>query len=48
MVIDFVDMVLFVVDVMVGVILIDEYVVKLLCKSGKFVFFVVNKIDDVC
>ncbi|MEV7621131.1 ribosome biogenesis GTPase Der [Microbacterium sp. NPDC089321] len=44
--IDLADMVLFVVDAKVGATSTDEYVVKLLRKSGKPVFLVANKIDD--
>jgi GTP-binding protein len=44
--IDLADMVLFVVDAMVGATSTDEHVVKLLRKSGKPVFLVANKIDD--
>lgn len=44
--IDLCDVVLFVVDAMVGATSTDEYVVKLLRKSGKPVFLVANKIDD--
>ncbi|MGV9192731.1 ribosome biogenesis GTPase Der [Microbacterium sp. MC2] len=40
------DVVLFVVDAMVGATSTDEQVVKLLRKSGKPVFLVANKIDD--
>jgi GTP-binding protein len=44
--IDLCDVVLFVVDAMVGATSTDEAVVKLLRKSGKPVFLVANKIDD--
>ncbi|MGF2947645.1 ribosome biogenesis GTPase Der [Microbacterium alcoholitolerans] len=44
--IDLSDLVLFVVDAKVGATSTDEYVVKLLRKSGKPVFLVANKIDD--
>ncbi|SFS02286.1 GTP-binding protein [Microbacterium sp. cf046] len=44
--IDLCDVVLFVVDAMVGATSTDEHVVKLLRKSGKPVFLVANKIDD--
>src|SRR5690606_18576181 len=44
--IDLADMVLFVVDAKVGATSTDEYVVKMLRKSGKPVFLVANKIDD--
>ncbi|WP_193596389.1 ribosome biogenesis GTPase Der [Microbacterium sp. YJN-G] len=44
--IDLADLVLFVVDAKVGATSTDEYVVKLLRKSGKPVFLVANKIDD--
>ncbi|MGV2984297.1 ribosome biogenesis GTPase Der [Microbacterium sp. AGC85] len=44
--IDLSDLVLFVVDAMVGATSTDEHVVKLLRKSGKTVFLVANKIDD--
>ncbi|GAA1957942.1 ribosome biogenesis GTPase Der [Microbacterium aquimaris] len=44
--IDLSDVVLFVVDAMVGATATDEHVVKLLRKSGKPVFLVANKIDD--
>ncbi|MDR2293864.1 MAG: ribosome biogenesis GTPase Der [Microbacterium sp.] len=44
--IDLADLVLFVVDAMVGATSTDEHVVKLLRKSGKPVFLVANKIDD--
>ncbi|MCR2827942.1 GTPase, partial [Microbacterium sp. zg.Y909] len=44
--IDLADVVLFVVDAMVGATSTDEHVVKLLRKSGKPVFLVANKIDD--
>lgn len=44
--IDLSDVVLFVVDAMVGATSTDEQVVKLLRKSGKPVFLVANKIDD--
>ncbi len=44
--IDLCDVVLFVVDAMVGATATDERVVKLLRKSGKPVFLVANKIDD--
>ncbi|WJL95346.1 ribosome biogenesis GTPase Der [Microbacterium sp. ET2] len=40
------DVVMFVVDAMVGATSTDEHVVKLLRKSGKPVFLVANKIDD--
>ncbi len=40
------DVVLFVVDAMVGATSTDEHVVKLLRRSGKPVFLVANKIDD--
>ncbi|WP_296195801.1 ribosome biogenesis GTPase Der [uncultured Microbacterium sp.] len=44
--IDLADVVLFVVDAMVGATSTDEHVVRLLRKSGKPVFLVANKIDD--
>ncbi|MFE1645384.1 ribosome biogenesis GTPase Der [Microbacterium sp. P01] len=44
--IDLCDVVLFVVDAMVGATSTDEAVVKLLRRSGKPVFLVANKIDD--
>ena len=44
--IDLCDVVIFVVDAMVGATSTDEHVVKLLRKSGKPVFLVANKIDD--
>lgn len=44
--IDLADLVLFVVDAMVGATSTDEHVVRLLRKSGKPVFLVANKIDD--
>ena len=44
--IDLCDVVLFVVDAMVGATSTDEHVVRLLRKSGKPVFLVANKIDD--
>ncbi|NYF16368.1 GTP-binding protein [Microbacterium sp. AK009] len=44
--IDLCDVVMFVVDAMVGATSTDEHVVKLLRKSGKPVFLVANKIDD--
>ena len=44
--IDLSDVVIFVVDAMVGATSTDEHVVKLLRKSGKPVFLVANKIDD--
>ncbi|WP_439594134.1 ribosome biogenesis GTPase Der [Microbacterium sp.] len=44
--IDLCDVVLFVVDAMVGATSTDEQVVRLLRKSGKPVFLVANKIDD--
>ena len=44
--IDLSDVVLFVVDAMVGATSTDEQVVRLLRKSGKPVFLVANKIDD--
>ncbi|MEV7693620.1 ribosome biogenesis GTPase Der [Microbacterium sp. NPDC089189] len=44
--IDLADMVLFVVDAKVGATSTDEYVVKLLRRSGKPVILVANKIDD--
>ncbi len=44
--IDLSDVVLFVVDAMVGATSTDEHVVKLLRKSGKPVFLVANKVDD--
>ncbi|WP_040164046.1 ribosome biogenesis GTPase Der [Microbacterium gorillae] len=44
--IDLCDVVLFVVDAMVGATHTDEHVVKLLRRSGKPVFLVANKIDD--
>ena len=40
------DVVLFVVDAMVGATSTDEHVVRMLRKSGKPVFLVANKIDD--
>lgn len=44
--IDLCDVVLFVVDAMVGATSTDEQVVRLLRKSGKPVFLIANKIDD--
>ncbi|MER7798639.1 ribosome biogenesis GTPase Der [Microbacterium sp. NPDC096154] len=44
--IDLADVILFVVDAMVGATSTDEHVVKLLRKSDKPVFLVANKIDD--
>src|SRR5690606_32097024 len=44
--IDLCDVVLFVVDAMVGATSTDEHVVKLLRKSGKPVFLIANKVDD--
>jgi GTP-binding protein len=44
--IDLADVVMFVVDAMVGVTSTDEHVVKLLRRSGKPVMVVANKIDD--
>ncbi|QKJ19754.1 ribosome biogenesis GTPase Der [Microbacterium hominis] len=44
--IDLCDVVMFVVDAMVGATSTDEHVVRLLRKSGKPVFLVANKIDD--
>src|SRR4051794_11009342 len=44
--IDLCDVVIFVVDAMVGATSTDEHVVKLLRKAGKPVFLVANKIDD--
>ncbi|MFD4959873.1 ribosome biogenesis GTPase Der [Microbacterium sp. NPDC058389] len=44
--IDLSDVVLFVVDAMVGATSTDEHVVRLLRKTGKPVFLVANKIDD--
>lgn len=44
--IDLADVVLFVVDAMVGATSTDEHVVKLLRRSGKPVLLVANKIDD--
>lgn len=44
--IDLADVVLFVVDAMVGATATDEHVVKLLRKTDKPVFLVANKIDD--
>ncbi|GAB3273718.1 ribosome biogenesis GTPase Der [Microbacterium lacusdiani] len=44
--IDLADVVLFVVDAMVGATSTDEHVVKLLRKTDKPVFLVANKIDD--
>lgn len=44
--IDLSDVVLFVVDAMVGATSTDEHVVKLLRRSGKPVFLVANKVDD--
>ncbi|MDZ8202712.1 ribosome biogenesis GTPase Der [Microbacterium sp. SSW1-59] len=44
--IDLSDVVLFVVDAMVGATSTDEHVVRLLRKNGKPVFLVANKIDD--
>ena len=44
--IDLSDVVLFVVDAMVGATSTDEQVVRMLRKSGKPVFLVANKIDD--
>ncbi len=45
--IDLSDVVLFVVDAMVGATSTDEAVVKLLRRAGRPVFLVANKIDDV-
>lgn len=44
--IDLSDVVLFVVDAMVGATSTDEHVVRLLRKSGKPVLLVANKVDD--
>lgn len=44
--IDLCDVVMFVVDAMVGATSTDEAVVRMLRKSGKPVFLVANKIDD--
>lgn len=44
-VVDEVDVCLFVVDVWVGVILVDEYFVDILCKCVKYVILVVNKVE---
>lgn len=44
--IDLCDVVIFVVDAMVGATSTDEHVVRLLRKSGKPTFLVANKIDD--
>ncbi|MGZ0711128.1 ribosome biogenesis GTPase Der (plasmid) [Coraliomargarita sp. W4R53] len=44
--IDLCDVVVFVVDAMVGATSTDEHVVRMLRKSGKPVFLVANKIDD--
>ena len=44
--IDLSEVVLFVVDAMVGATSTDEHVVRLLRKSGKPVFLVANKVDD--
>lgn len=44
--IDLSDVVLFVVDAMVGATSTDEHVVKLLRRAGKPVFLVANKVDD--
>ncbi|MDX2375671.1 ribosome biogenesis GTPase Der [Microbacterium sp. LRZ72] len=44
--IDLCDLVIFVVDAMVGATATDERVVKLLRRSGKKVFLVANKVDD--
>jgi GTPase len=44
--IDLCDVVLFVVDAMVGATSTDEHVVRLLRKAGKPVFLIANKIDD--
>lgn len=44
--IDLCDVVIFVVDAMVGATSTDESVVKMLRKSGKPVFLVANKVDD--
>jgi GTPase len=44
--IDLSDVVLFVVDAIVGATSTDEHVVRLLRRSGKPVFLVANKIDD--
>ncbi|KRA22994.1 ribosome-associated GTPase EngA [Microbacterium sp. Root61] len=44
--IDLCDIVIFVVDAMVGATSTDEAVVKMLRRSGKPVFLVANKIDD--
>ncbi|WP_345752982.1 ribosome biogenesis GTPase Der [Microbacterium rhizophilus] len=44
--IDLADVILFVVDAMVGATSTDEHVVKLLRKTDKPVFLVANKIDD--
>ncbi|MWB99895.1 ribosome biogenesis GTPase Der [Agromyces seonyuensis] len=45
--IDLCDVVLFVVDAMVGATATDEAVVKLLRKADKPVFLIANKVDDV-
>jgi GTP-binding protein len=44
--IDLSDVVLFVVDAIVGATSTDEHVVRLLRKSGKPVFLIANKVDD--
>ncbi|GGH46014.1 ribosome biogenesis GTPase Der [Microbacterium album] len=44
--IDLADVILFVVDAMVGATATDEHVVRLLRKSDKPVFLVANKVDD--
>lgn len=44
--VDLADVVLFVVDAMVGATSTDEHVVKMLRRSGKPVLLVANKIDD--
>jgi GTP-binding protein len=44
--IDLCDVVLFVVDAMVGATSTDEHVVRLLRRSGKPVFLIANKVDD--
>ena len=45
--IDLCDLVLFIVDANVGATSTDEAVVKMLRKSGKPVFLVANKVDDI-
>lgn len=47
LVIEEVDVVLFMVDVCVGLMLVDEVIVKYLCFCEKLIFLVVNKIDGL-